>query len=75
MRALLFELGAAPGLASRLIELLAAEAGELERRQFPDGESYLRLVTPAEGRSVILLCTLDNPDPRLVPLLFAAAAA
>lgn len=75
MKALLFELSGAPGLASRLTELIGAEVGELERRQFPDGESYLRFVTLVEGRSVILLCTLDHPDPRLVPLLFAAAAA
>jgi ribose-phosphate pyrophosphokinase len=75
VRPLLFELSAAPGLADRLIELLGAEAGELERRQFPDGESYVRLVTAVEGRSVILLCTLDRPDPKLAPLLFVAAAA
>ena len=75
MKPLLFELSAAPGLAGRLIELLRAEAGEIERRQFPDGESYVRLATPVEGRNIILLCTLDRPDPKLAPLLFAASAA
>jgi ribose-phosphate pyrophosphokinase len=32
-------------------------------------------VTEVEQRSVILLCTLDRPDAKVMPLLFAAAAA
>ena len=75
MRPLLFELSAAANLCSGLAAELPADVGQLERRQFPDGESYLRLKTPVEGRDVILLCTLDHPDPKLAPLLFAAAAA
>jgi ribose-phosphate pyrophosphokinase len=75
MRPLLFELGAAPGLGARLAELLPAEIGKLDRRQFPDGETYLRFETPAVERDVLLLSTLDRPDPKLTPLLFAASAA
>lgn len=75
MSALLFELSAAPGLAAALTAELNAEVGILSRRQFPDGETYLRFDTPVSGRDVILLCTLDRPDPKLAPLLFAAAAA
>lgn len=75
MKPLLFELDAAPGLAARLAELMPADTGRLERRQFPDTESYLRFETPVSERDVILLCALDRPDPKLAPLLFAAAAA
>ena len=75
MAPILFELSAASGLAEKLVALLNAETGTMSRRQFPDGESYLRYDTPVEGRDVLLLCTLDRPDPKLVPLLFAAAAA
>lgn len=75
MRPLLFELDAAPGLADRLNAHLGADRGALARRQFPDGETYLRLETPVEGRDVILLCTLDRPDAKTLPLLFAAEAA
>jgi ribose-phosphate pyrophosphokinase len=75
MTPLLFELSAAPGLPAGLAERLPCEIGNLSRRQFPDGESYLRFDTPVEGRDVILLCTLDRPDPKLAPLLFAARAA
>jgi ribose-phosphate pyrophosphokinase len=75
MKPLLFELSAAPDLGARLADLLPGEIGKLDRRQFPDGETYLRFETQVAGREVILLCTLDRPDPKLAPLLFAAAAA
>lgn len=71
---LLFELSAAQGLGAALAHHLPAEIGKLDRRQFPDGETYLRFETPVIGRDVILLCTLDRPDPKLAPMLFAAAA-
>lgn len=72
---LLFELKAAPGLAERLCRDYPMEQGQLSRRRFPDGESYVRLLTPVAGRDVIALCTLDRPDEVTLPLLFFAAAA
>lgn len=75
MRPLFFRLDAADGLAQSLCAALGADSGELEQRHFPDGESYLRLLTPVEDRNVILLCSLDRPDLKIVPLLFAADAA
>lgn len=74
MKPLLFMLNAAPSLA----EALAAaglEVGTFDTRQFPDGETYLRLLSSVAGRDVVLLCTLDHPDLRTLPLLFTAAAA
>ena len=74
MKPLLFTLNAAPSLA----EALAAaglEVGTFDTRQFPDGETYLRLLSSVAGRDVVLLCTLDHPDLRTLPLLFTAAAA
>ena len=75
MTPLLFELSASPGLAASLAQTLPCDLGELASRRFPDGETYLRFAAPVEGRDVILLCTLDRPDPKLAPLLFAARAA
>ena len=49
--------------------------GALETRRFPDGESYVRLLTAVETHPVVLVCTLAQPDEKLLPLLFAAAAA
>lgn len=70
----LFALAAAEGLGESLCRDFGLTPGGLSRRQFPDGETYLRLMAPVEGEDVILLCTLDRPDGKVLPLLFAAAA-
>lgn len=75
MKPLLFALEAPHDLADGLLRHTGFDHGEIERRQFPDGESYLRLLTPVEGRDVVLLCSLDRPDTKTLPLLFAADAA
>lgn len=62
-------------MAEKLARALGAELGILLSRRFPDGETYLRYETPLARRSLALLCTLDRPDEKIVPLLFAAAAA
>lgn len=62
-------------LAARLAEAVGAELAALDVRRFPDGESYLRYRQPVDGRDLVLLCALDRPDPKVMPLLFAAAEA
>jgi ribose-phosphate pyrophosphokinase len=62
-------------LADAMARTLGAEIGRLVIRHFPDGESYVRFETALTDRSVALICTLANPDSKLAPLLFAAAAA
>ena len=73
MKPLLFTLGGAS--AEGLGAQLGAQAGTLEQRSFPDGESYVRFETPVASRDVILLCPLDRPDDKALRLLFAADAA
>lgn len=75
MKPLLIDLASSPGLADRLCREQGFDTASIERRQFPDGESYVRLGTPVIGRHVALLCTLDRPDDKALPLLFAAEAA
>ena len=75
MKPLLFALPGNEELTSRLSALLAAERGDLESRRFPDGETYVRLLAEIQGRSVVLVCTLDKPDDKSLRLLFAAHAA
>ena len=75
MKPLLFVLEAAPDLANSLLQQAGFDKGEIERRLFPDGESYVRLLTPVEGRGVVLLSSLDRPDAKTLSLLFAASAA
>jgi ribose-phosphate pyrophosphokinase len=58
-----------------LAQAVGAEIAEIEHRRFPDGETYLRYRTSPEGQRVILLCTLDRPDAKILPLIFAACTA
>ncbi|GHD60517.1 phosphoribosylpyrophosphate synthetase [Thalassobaculum fulvum] len=75
MRPLVLPLPGNEDLAADLTARLGAEAGALQVRRFPDGETYVRLLTEVAGRQVVLVCTLDRPDDRLLPLVFAAATA
>jgi ribose-phosphate pyrophosphokinase len=55
--------------------VIGAQIGEIFVRRFPDGETYLRYERLLKGHSVVLACTLDRPDNKLLQLLFAAEAA
>ncbi|OUS06273.1 phosphoribosylpyrophosphate synthetase [Rhodobacterales bacterium 52_120_T64] len=60
-------------IAQDLVAHLGAELGEMNVHRFPDGETVTRILTPVAGRKVILVCTLDRPDEKFLPLIFAAA--
>jgi ribose-phosphate pyrophosphokinase len=62
-------------LAQRVSELAGMPLGNVESRQFPDGETYLRIGAECAGRSIVLVCTLDRPNDKILPLLFLADAA
>jgi ribose-phosphate pyrophosphokinase len=62
-------------LAQGIARPLQAEIGILETRRFPDDETYLRYSVDVAGKNVAILCSLDHPDGKILPLLFAAAAA
>jgi ribose-phosphate pyrophosphokinase len=47
----------------------------MEMRHFPDQETYLRLDDGIAGQDVVIVCTLDRPDAKFVPLSFVAATA
>ncbi|HEX2724636.1 MAG TPA: ribose-phosphate pyrophosphokinase [Beijerinckiaceae bacterium] len=62
-------------LAGRIALGLNAESGKIETRNFPDGETYVRVAGEVTGREVVLVCTLDRPDAKFLPLTFAATTA
>lgn len=75
MTPLLLPLPGNEALAEALAERSAGSTGRLEVRAFPDEETYLRIEARCEGQSVALVCSLDRPDRKLLPLLFAADTA
>lgn len=62
-------------MAARLVAAAGGEIVALETRRFPDAETYLRLAGDVSHRQVAIVCTLDHPDGKFLPLAFAAATA
>lgn len=60
-------------------ELLSLHTG-YQRRQlllhhFPDGETLVQLAPPIPGGDAVIVCTLDRPDAKVLPLMMAAVTA
>lgn len=70
----IFDLGANGNLLERMAKLLGQVPANVELRQFPDGEHYVRLPTPATG-DVLFATSLTGGSDTVLPLLFAADAA
>lgn len=62
-------------MALALAQRLGGDTGQLVLHVFPDGETYLRFLTDVAGRPLVIVCTLDRPDAKFLPLIFAAATA
>jgi ribose-phosphate pyrophosphokinase len=74
MKPLVMAMPGNEALARSLEAALDAETGSVHCRKFPDGESYVKVQSRVEGRAVVLVSTLDRPDEKTLPLLFAADA-
>jgi len=61
-------------IAERLAIAVNGEVGSLCIRDFPDGETFVRVDTNPSGGDAVIVATLKHPNERLVPLLFLADA-
>ncbi|ALD20644.1 ribose-phosphate pyrophosphokinase [Hymenobacter sp. DG25A] len=75
MRPLLLALPGNEALTQELAYQLGTSLADYTLRSFPDGETYVQLHTPVAGRTLVLVCTLAQPNPQLVPLYFLAETA
>src|SRR6266705_4813902 len=62
-------------MAHALALSLGTELGRVELHNFPDAETYIRLLSDIDARQIMIVCTLDRPDDKILPLLFLAATA
>jgi ribose-phosphate pyrophosphokinase len=60
-------------LAAALCNRVEGTLAPLEMRRFPDGESYLRLDASCAGCTIVVACSLERPDDKLVRLGLLAA--
>lgn len=57
-------------LADSIAGKLRIDLGIAEIRDFPDGETYIRINSDVRDKNVILVCTLDHPNTKFLPLAF-----
>ncbi len=62
-------------LALSLSNKCHAELGKVLFHQFPDEETYIKLESDVKDKEVILVCTLNHPDKKLLPLYFLSQTA
>jgi len=67
---IIFSLPGNEALAEQIAAGIHAETGICIHRQFPDGETYLRIESDVREREAVVVCTLHKPDDKLLPLLF-----
>ena len=72
---IIFALPGNEEFARKLAALVRAEEGKAEIRSFPDGESYIRILSDVRGKIVVLVCSLHHPNEQILPLYFMGKAA
>jgi len=72
MSAIVIALPGNEALAGVLAQHLKAGLGAAAIHRFPDEESLVRLDCDVSGRTIVLVASLDRPDPKFLPLLSAA---
>ena len=70
MKPIVFALPGNEALAKSIAKAVQADLGESVIRQFPDGETYVRVLSDVKDRKTIMVCTLAHPDEKLLPLYF-----
>ena len=75
MKTILFSLPGNEEQTNLLAKKMNAEIGEATLRKFPDGESYTRILSDVKNKCVVLVCTLHDPDEKLLPLYFLGQTA
>lgn len=51
------------------------EIGKIETHEFPDKETVIRINTPVKDSQLIFISGLNNPNPKILPLILAAETA
>jgi len=59
-------------LSTALSNKLEVGIGSVEIRDFPDGESYIRIDSDVQNKIVILVCGLEHPNNKILSLMFIA---
>jgi len=75
MKPLVFIFPGNQQLGKSIINGIHAEEASFTLRNFPDGETYVRILSEVENRDVIIVCSLNQPDGKFLPLFFLCKLA
>lgn len=67
---ILFALPGNENIGNLLALSLKVEVGDAVIRRFPDGESFIKISSTVKGKNILLVCSLNQPDDKLLPLYF-----
>jgi ribose-phosphate pyrophosphokinase len=65
----------AASLSSNVLNDERVVVGELELRHFPDGESYLNILSNVDQQDLVVLCQLHQPNEKIIDLMLFAETA
>ncbi len=72
MSPLIFALPGHDDFSAQLCTRLGVGPAEATMRRFPDGETYVRVHEECAGREALIVCSLDRPDLKALPVFFLA---
>jgi ribose-phosphate pyrophosphokinase len=75
MSPIIFAMPGNDTVAGQMCRTRGWQLGEWEIRRFPDGESYVRYLCDIQGREVVIVCSLADPDAKAIALYLAACVA
>jgi len=75
MKSIILSLTPETSLVQSLVKNLGFALGFVNHRQFPDGETYIRIDSSVADCDVIIVESLYQPDTAILPLLFLAKTA
>jgi ribose-phosphate pyrophosphokinase len=75
MQPIIFNFPQYQNLANAISSKMEYQQGKMEMRRYPEGESYVRLLSDVKNREVILVCGLENADEKMMAIMFFAAVA
>src|SRR5436190_24072581 len=75
MEKIFFALPGNETFAKSLAEKSQSELGAAIIRLFPDGETYIRIESDVMDKQLFIVCTLNQPDKKLLPLYYLCLTA
>lgn len=70
MKPIIFSLFNQHPLLKAMVEKMDVEVGKIIVRDFPDGETYLKIENNVKDKEIIIINSLEHPNPKILPLLF-----